>query len=619
MNKDELAAIRKSLIIIPPKTKKVNPVYEEKQTPAMRQKRYKQKKSLQRSEDIAVLDMETDPFDNKSKMKIEPFLAILYADNFEPKIIWDDNSESFVNRVIAAIEALPRHYTIYAHNGGKFDFMFLLMKLRGEISFKGRGIMKAAIGNHELRDSFHIIPEKLAEYRKDDFSYDHLKREHRDKYREEIISYCMADCKYLLEIVKGFVKEFGMKLSIGQAALFELRKHYKYDTLTAPMDEFIRKFFFGGRVECLSGRGKFTGDYKLYDVNSMYPYVMATCLHPIGNKYVRRPGKPNEFTCFLEIECDNYGALVAKLPNEDGILETSTEHENGRFFTTIHEYKMAMELDLIKNVKIIWCIDNNKFTKFNKFILPLYEKKSVLKKKLDDLTQAGYNGTEPDYLDLKKDYIFSKLLQNNGYGKFAQNPRKYKENFICAPGQYPPSEEKYPPLPLYQCKEYWFFQKPSEGNKFNNVGTAASITGAARAVLMHAIHNAVEPVYCDTDSLICKELSGFELHPTKLGAWDLEAEFSEVIINGKKTYAGKYKKEGKAPKIRSKGVAGLTYEDMERIFEGDILEVPAKGVTMSKSGNQYYITRKIKATARFKQNGYNQPNRNTERKSAKQA
>lgn len=617
MNKNELSALKNSLIIVQPKTKKVVPVYEDKQTNAQCVKRYKHKKSLQRLEDIAVLDMETDPFDNKTKMKIEPFLAVLYADNFEPKIIWDNDPQIFVDRVIATIEALPRKYTIYAHNGGKFDFMFLLMKMRGEISFKGRGIMKASIGNHELRDSFHIIPEKLASYRKDDFNYDHLLRQHREKYREEIINYCLADCRYLLEIVKGFVKDFGMKLSIGQAALFELRKHYKYDCLTAPMDELIRKFFFGGRVECLAGKGKFTGDYKLYDVNSMYPFVMATEKHPIGNKYIRRPGKPNAYTCFLEIECENYGALVAKLPNEQGILETSTEHESGRFFTTIHEYNTALELGLISDVKILWCVDNNKFTSFDKFILPLYEKKSALSEKLHHMTKVlKYKGEEPDYLDVKKDYIFSKLLQNNAYGKFAQNPRKYKENYICAPGEKPPSDQNFPPFPLYQCSNYWLYQKPSEGSRFNNVGTAASITGAARAVLMRAIHGATDPIYCDTDSLICRAISGVELDDVKLGAWDLEAEFREVIVNGKKTYAGDYKEGGMPPKIRSKGVAGLTYQDMERIFEGEILEVTNKGVTLSKAGTQYYITRKVRSTARIKENGYLKPNRNSERKIA---
>ena len=56
-------------------------------------------------------------------------------------IIWEDHEEKFVDEVLSAIENLPGKYTVYAHNGGKFDYMFLLHRLRGFVSFKGRGLM----------------------------------------------------------------------------------------------------------------------------------------------------------------------------------------------------------------------------------------------------------------------------------------------------------------------------------------------------------------------------------------------------------------------------------------------------------------------------------------------
>lgn len=633
MNRAELNALKRSLIIYKKKPDPVRTRYEEKQTRQQIDARKYAKLKAHALEDIAVLDFETDPFDKEKKKEVFPFLAVLYADNFEPVVIWDNDFPSFVQKVIGKIKSLPRKYLIYAHNGGKFDFMFLLSQIKGAISFKGRGIMKAHIGNHELRDSLHIIPERLASYMKDDFKYSKLTKENREKYKDEIIKYCMADCRYLLDIVKGFNKRFGPKLSIGQAAMFEIRKHpeYKFERLSASMDEFMRRFFFGGRVECLAGKGKFIGDYKLYDVNSMYPAVMAHFRHPIGKQYMRRPGEPNAYTCFLEIECDNYGALVAKRLDENGVLETTTEVEHGIFHTSIHEYNMALKLNLIDNVKILWCIDNNKFTTFEKFVLPLYAEKAEKALILAQMKKDGYKGDEHDFLDVKKDYMFSKFLQNNGYGKFAQNPRKYKENYLCSPGDKP-DEEGWPELPHYQCNEYWLYQKPAAGDKFNNVGTAASITGAARSVIMEAICHAEEALYCDTDSLVCKSVSGIEIDDTKLGAWKLEAEFEEFIVDGKKTYGGKFKDGIIPPKIRAKGVSDLSYKEIEDILNGKIITNTAKGVTLSKSIDpktgrirQYYMERRIKATARYKPNtgiknyADNQPNWHSEWESALKA
>ena len=179
-----------------------------------------------RVRNIAVLDFETDPFDNQNDDEIRPFAACLYSDQFDTVIIWDENFETFVGSVVTAIENLPDKYTIYAHNGGKFDYLFLISKLRGSVSFKGRGIMCANIGAHELRDSFHIIPERLANYRKDEFEYSWLKKAHRRKYKQQIIEYMTHDCVYLFDIVKAFVNQFGLKLSIGQAAISRIREHY---------------------------------------------------------------------------------------------------------------------------------------------------------------------------------------------------------------------------------------------------------------------------------------------------------------------------------------------------------------------------------------------------------
>lgn len=562
---------------------------ERASTPFERKKKERKARDEMRKGNIAVLDMETDPFDSKTKERIFPFVACLYSDNFEPIVIWDEDNDAFVEKVIAAIMDLPEEYIIYAHNGGKFDYMFLLHKLRGQISFKGRGIMSAKIGPHELRDSYHIIPEKLAAYQKEAFDYENMRKNKRNKpsIKKQIVDYLISDCRYLLEIVKGFINTFGLKISIGQAAMAELRTKYKVQTIGENLDAGLRQYFFGGRVECLAGKGHFIGDYKLYDVNSMYPDAMAHFQHPISSNYTKRQkGGINPNTCFIELDCTNYGALVKR--DTDG--STSATIRRGRFLTTIHEYKSALELGLIENVKIHSYIDNEVLSDFRDFIYPLYEKRQETKR----LLKALKEGTEA-YAEAKREDIFTKLLLNNAYGKFAQNPRRFKEHAITAPDAEAPEGFEVP-IPSFVCEDYAIWSRPSPNRRFNNVGTAASITGAARSVLLRAIANAENPIYCDTDSLICTALNNTELDGVKLGAWDLEAEFSEVIVTGKKQYACKVAGYEDKYKIRSKGVSGLVWDDFKKMLDGEIIDVLNYAPTLTKTGQQFYMSRKVRAT-----------------------
>src|ERR1700723_908265 len=562
---------------------------------------YKKRKREESLSRIAILDFETDPFDNTRPDDIvQPFLCVLYSDDFPTIIIWDENNERFISRVIAAITALPVKYTIYAHNGGKFDYQFLLHRLRGLVKFKGRGLMVAHIGKCELRDSFHILPEGLANWQKDIFDYTKLKRGTRSQYRQEIIDYCTNDCAYLLDFVKTFVKNFGLKISIGKAALAELRKHYKVARISEYQDggedgkHGLRQFFFGGRVECLAGRGNFRGDYKLYDVNSMYPAVMANCRHPVGNEYAPRRGNPSDFTAFIKLTCRNYGAFVKR--GENG--ETSAEFKDGTYFVTKFEYDTALRYNLIEDVDIIECIDCNEFSDLSKFVFPIYMRKQALKQQLDELSLMGKKDTR-EYREVKKEYMICKYLLNTGYGKFTQNPRNFKEKFITDLGERPPEisgEICWPELPSAENAEFALWERESRPWRFLNVGTGASITGAARAVLMEGIENAIDPIYCDTDSIICRDLRNSHIDPVDFGAWEIEAQFSECIIAGKKLYACR-----SAPlpngelsakdKIRSKGVAGLDWDKMQRILDNEIIEAINKGPTMSATHAPYYMRR----------------------------
>lgn len=619
---------------IPPKRGRP-PIGERALTTREHVAKHRAGKRENRLKHLAVIDMETDPFDN-SHGEILPFCCEIYSDQFGSIVIWDEDFESFIEKVYNAIISLPDSYTIYAHNGGKFDFMFFVHKLRGTVRFKGRSIMSAKIGNHELRDSLHILPEKLAAWKKDKFDYAKMLKRNRNKYRQEILDYQHSDCVYLFDFIKRFTQEFGLKISIGQAAFTELKKHYKIEPLKETMDAALRPYFLGGRVECIGGMGLFESHrwqkpYRLYDVNSMYPSVMAALAHPVGKEYMWHRGLPNENTVFIDLNCKSYGAMFHRL--ETGELDAGDCE--GRFHTTIWEFEMARKYDLIENVKINWCVDNLERTNFSKFILPMYSRREETKEIMERLKD---NTALTEYEEVKKENIFLKYLQNNAYGKCAQNPRKYKEYHYTDHGKKPGGDwfdfmenadadivHAYS-MPIERSAQFDVWARPSPGRRFNNVGTAASITGAARAILLEAKVNAIDPIYCDTDSLICRELNGVIIDEKKLGAWAIEETFDDVIVTGKKTYCckvtGKDNGHERRLKVRSKGADlrirpcdrdgieimeptpeqwqsanAATWDRYLSILDGEIISAINRAPTFDKIGEQHYMTRRIRATA----------------------
>jgi hypothetical protein len=590
LSADNLSALLSALVSKPVI---VPPTHDERALASKNKKRASDRRANQKRiakdraakrKNIAILDMETDPFDNQSPDAINPFLAVLYCEEHGPVVIWQEDREKFDEQVCAAIEALPGKYTIYAHNGGKFDFMFLIHKLRGKVDFKGRGIMTAQIGQHDLRDSYHIIPEKLASMQKQKFDYANLRRDKRHKFKKQIIDYCISDCENLLYYIKKFLDEYGFKISIGAAALAKLSENYKIEKIGEKTDDGLRRFFFGGRVECAQGAGHWKTPKRLYDINSAYPNAMARQRHPIGNEYIYRSGAPNENTAFIRLTCNNRGALMARLDSG----EVTTRKPSGEFFTTKWEYDAALELGLISNVEIIECVDCFQFTTFDKFVTPLYEQRAIEKAKLDTLEKGSEVWNETNARQM-----FLKLILNNAYGKTAQNPRKFREYWITDPGERVAGDDGSWDVD-YFAPDYWIWKRPAPEMRFLNVGTGASITGAVRAKLMLALANAVNPIYCDTDSIICDELKNEELHKTELGAWDIERHISEIIICGKKLYAYR---AGDHEYIKSKGAAGLKWDDMRAMLSGAELETVNFGPTLTRQGGSGYIKRRIKMTA----------------------
>lgn len=517
---------------------------------------------------IAVLDIETDPF--LFGRRPEPF-ALGFYDGESYKQFWGD---CCIDQFVNWIEDHNETFTIYAHNGGKFDFYYLIEHVENPLKIVNGRILQCKFGRHTLRDSYAIVPVALKVFDKGEIDYRKFEREYRREHQNEISEYLERDCRSLFALVAAFRAEFGDKLTIGSTAIAELNKFHPIEKQTASHDAKFRRFYFGGRVQCFNS-GTIRDDWKIYDVNSMYPHVMRDYEHPIGRDY--------EFTddlsyClrrgtafFADITADSHGNFPVRAVDGSVAYPTGAN----RVLVTGHEIRSAMALSLL-DVRFIHGIYLcNRSQSFAKFVDHYAERKARAKK-------AGDKASE----------IFSKLLLNSAYGKFGSNPDEFFDWHLYRPGEDIP--EGFEPYLDYG----WLMVMRREArNKFLgyfDVAVAASVTGAARAVLMRALAGSKRPVYCDTDSIICTALKA-PTHPYRLGAWKLEAEGDTVHIAGKKLYSLTAK--NMPVKIASKGVT-LNSDEIIDIANGGTIMTSRDSPTFRKDGAVTFIQRKIRSTVK---------------------
>lgn len=478
------------------------------------------------SVNLAVLDLETDPFEHGRI--VQPFLSGFY-DGTRLISFWSANC---IERLVNALDKLTKEYIIYAHNGGRFDFFYFLPYLVGrggpgnDMRIINGRIVQARLGKHQLRDSFAIMPFALADYDKDVIDYQKFREEVRESHKTEIQKYFRRDLTALYELVTAFHVEFGDKLTVGSAAMKEIKRFHKFDTGSKQYDQKLRKdFYFGGRNQVFQG-GVFEGDIRVYDVNSMYPHAMRSELHPIGTDF-RITGDVEKDSVFVVAEGHNYGALPQR--QKDGSLDFNVPY--GRFACTVHEWRAAIETGTFKPERVIKAYSWDKQATFEEFVDHFYAAR----------LKADTNGDK-----IRK--LFYKFVLNSGYGKFAQNPENYFDWFITDYSARPPKWHDCDKSCVDPCPKYWrpsyvfessyiIWKKPLSTQTWYNIAIGASITGAARATLLRGICDTDEPLYCDTDSIICRGATRVPVHASRLGFWDLEAIGSLVAIAGKKLYA----------------------------------------------------------------------------------
>jgi hypothetical protein len=546
---------------------------------------------------LYTCDLETDPF-ARGHVPV-PFVAGLY-DGLTFRDFWTDKKSTCIEKLIQFLESgLLDPGIIYMHNGGRFDFFYLLKNLQGKTMIIGSRIVRAfmPLGNShsknpteqrfEFRDSYAIMPFPLAAYKKDKLPIEYLARENRDQHREEITTYLTGDCVYLWDLCMEFAREFGDYKTIASAAFAQLGTFHKFDTLSQKQDEVIRsKFYFGGRVQCfekglIETKGK--SSIGIYDVNSMYPFVMDSYFHPTGwctqeDRIVHGWNDDGTFnkekskTFFLTVEGKNDGAFPQR--TKAGPIDFTVAY--GVFHVTIHEWLAAMQLDKFRPGRILATYNFSDYSVFHLFVDHFYRAREKAKREGDIMHS-----------------LFYKYILNSAYGKFGLNPENYF-NWEITRTSEPPKGKAWELDTLTQGSFYIWKQPTNTPWNVKNIGTAASITGAARSVLLRAIAASGRVLYCDTDSILCESFSGGAIDDKKLGAWKCEGTGIQAAIAGKKMYAV-FNHTGDCIKHACKGV-DLTPDEIRRLCSGESILSERDAPTFKRDGSATFISRTARMT-----------------------
>ena len=464
-----------------------------------------------------------------------------------------------------------RSFTCYAHNAERFDFKFLIQELlnmevsentieavngkRLTIKFlqAGERIREIHIkdGNRNywrFADSFWLIPSSLEKATKA-FNVPSIKTKidfnkisiHDPASRE----YCLNDCRGLWQVLGAYFKQKvfkGLKpkgtiasnaMQIYRAGMKEPLKGIDRD-----MEAFIRRSYFGGRVEIfkLEGYG-----LNCYDFNSLYPATMIENTFPVGLPVwvdTWADGLPGYYEA--EVDYPDHINIPCLPIVKDGKLIFPVGRFRG-FFSSCELERAKEDGARVRIFRgVVFHISK---AIFESYVNQLYEMKA----------RAEKDGA---------DYMIAKLYLNGLYGKFGQ--RREQTAIIRCSSEEAAEKGFTPYLPDFGL----YLEKSQSRGAYIMPNIAAWVTAKARLRLHDVLTESVH--YCDTDSVFTPDTLAND--PVKLGALKFEKRVDHAYFILPKLYrlelsGGKF--ETKAKGYGREFTAGITSDDFRAALRGD--------------------------------------------------
>lgn len=493
------------------------------------------------------------------------FLVLGYFDGETYKAFY--SLEKFIEYVFR-LRADSRPVTIFAHFGGKYDFLFLintLIEMYGyEISNcipRGSSLLCFDVSHNgrtiSFRDTSAFLPFSLdrvtkafgVQHKKKKFDFSKLV-----KVTPELLEYLEYDCRGLYEAIETYcenplIQRAGFRATTASQSLAIFRTFINEPIagIYGHADGYIRKGYFGGRTEIFKPLYDGPGNIYSYDINSLYPAVLAD---PKNNFPSGIRGITDKF------DFDDLGFFLCKVfvPNQympplpylhKGKLLFPIGYLEGIW--SVAELKNAVENYGVKILKVkSGYLCHNIGNPFSDFISHLYELRLKAKKEGDAVTDT-----------------ICKLTMNSLYGRFGL--RKDRENIAFDLNQVG-FQGKW--NILTKAGEIRLGTVPIElTTSFSNIAIAAYTTSYARIINQNTAAPFAEKhlYYTDTDSfMVTKKMPENKL----LGGLKLEYTADQACFLLPKTYAVKASKKDFSITLETDDPDNPTKTDKKIVMKG---------------------------------------------------
>lgn len=486
---------------------------------------------------IIAVDIETDGLGGA-------FLLGAYVVEGDETVRYFTSIEEWV---IILLSKRTRGYTWYAHNGGEYDYKYLLSWFTSRlIDYPGIRIQPIVRSDQciglviryhkqriEVRDSFALVPTSLKamtvafapQYQKQDIGLAEGVRFNPDDSTHR--AYLEMDVFGLLHSLQAFFTiisdTFGVPCgwTIGSTALrawrHTLDRDKWYWRLSPAAEGYIRQAYYGGLVFLTSTAPQ--TDCVQLDVNSMYPSMMRAHGVPCGiYGYVQhRYDGPAYYHALAHVPDDMPFTFV---PHR---TKTGVTWPTGTFDTFI----TSVEMETAEKHGVTFeVIDGYLFDHLEYPFAAFVDKCEGIRRE--------HKGTALE--------AATKLLQNSLYGKFGANSMTKRYELSAVPLE----DAGYTPVidtNTGEMQEGLYEKDEPMQASYIHPEWAAWITAHARCYLAETVYrlNPRTVWYGDTDSVICSERDfrrvGILLGGA-YGAFKVERRYSYFRAGGPKNYIG---------------------------------------------------------------------------------
>lgn len=496
-----------------------------------------QKSAKQYSNEFYVLDVET--YSLKATMG-NLWFGCIYGNNY--KAIFRNHKEFHL------LLQTGRFYNkiIYAHNGGRFDYLVLFGNLlAGEVIYSGARFISYKYKHIVFADSLNLLSDTVANIGAM-VGYPKLELENKGSIAkgaepsEKDIEYCFRDCEIVYEALCFMFQDCKPKLTIGSLALDIFKRKFLQSKIkfNEAIEDYYIPAYYGGRTEMFT-----TGKVHdcVYDINSMYPYIMATTIfpHPSYSYKIFNPSVARATQLIYEkegvINCVVYVPETIEYCPLPVIYNDRLLFAYGTFKGSFCFNELRMALDL--GCKLISVNNICSSTR-------LLQGKDLF----GDFVDTHYKLKVEATSDIER--WANKYILNNLYGKFGQH-RLCETKYFTDKNDAAFYIASLPDSWLWEIKEYnkkrkdcYIEKEVDKMTSHSIISIAAYITSASRVLLYKYICK-YKPDYCDTDSLFLPmDSTTFPPESTLMGDLKLE-NYWVSNIKGCKDYTKHKMKDGK--------------------------------------------------------------------------